>query len=94
MPTTQDYEKLLSEMNAEISDENFETRTHGRKSTYKAGCQGPLCKKAHRDYARIAYAKRTPTMTTARGARDTAVDDYIERFMKRYHAQRSLARAS
>lgn len=94
LQTTVDYQKLLAELNEEISNEKFKRRTHGRRTTYRAGCDGPLCRKAHRDYARIAYAKRTEGMTEARGARDKDLDIFIERFEKRYHAQRSLARAS
>lgn len=32
----------------ELADERFLTRTHGRGSTYRDGCKGPLCQRANR----------------------------------------------
>lgn len=32
----------------ELADESFSTRTHGRSSTYRDGCRGPLCMRANR----------------------------------------------
>jgi hypothetical protein len=32
----------------ELSDEQFQTRTHGKKATSAQGCRGPLCRWAER----------------------------------------------
>jgi hypothetical protein len=36
----------------ELADLNFMGRTHGNRRTYDAGCGGPMCMKATREYAR------------------------------------------
>lgn len=46
------HKDLLDQVLEELSDFNFE---HGRTSSYRRGCTGPLCRRAHRDECR-AYA--------------------------------------
>lgn len=89
-----DHRALMAEMNVEIADERFATRTHGKRATYDVGCRGPLCRKALRDAARRTYAERSPGTMKPRGTRSRLLDIYIERFAKRYYAERTLARAS
>lgn len=50
--------ELIQEVEAELADGEYSSRTHGKVSTYMWGCRGPLCKKAHRDYRRLQYRKR------------------------------------
>ena len=57
MGAQEDY-TLLMEVTAELADPRTLDKTHGLVSTYNAGCRGPLCQKANRDYARTKYAKR------------------------------------
>lgn len=33
----------------ELADESYATRTHGRSSTYRDGCRGPLCQRVNRN---------------------------------------------
>lgn len=45
-----DVDQLFQEVLAEI--ETYPGRTHGKRSTYTAGCHAPLCRKAQRDFYR------------------------------------------
>ena len=42
-------EELIVEVLAEIEEVKYLTLSHGKRSTYSAGCRGPLCRKAERD---------------------------------------------
>lgn len=44
--------KQLNNLRAEFRDDKFGERLHGSDATYMDGCTGPLCKQAHRLYAR------------------------------------------
>lgn len=48
------HRHLLDQVLAELSNFNLE---HGKTQSYRKGCQGPLCRRAHRDECR-AYAQR------------------------------------
>lgn len=47
---------LWRQLVSELLNEKFQGRTHGNRRTRDAGCKGPLCKKAQRDYGRRRYA--------------------------------------
>lgn len=53
---------MLGDLGAQVMDElmddEFDTFTHGIKSTYTNGCRGPLCRKAERDTCAKRYRER------------------------------------
>jgi hypothetical protein len=59
------WAELPSDVLEELSDPEFENRTHGVRGTYargrlpgSKGCRGPLCRKAERDEADRKYKAR------------------------------------
>jgi hypothetical protein len=44
--------ELWKEVVTELADPQFSGRTHNNRRTHDAGCKGPICKKAVREYAR------------------------------------------
>lgn len=46
---------LWRQLCTELMNEKYQGRTHGNRRTRDAGCDGPLCKKAQRDYGRRRY---------------------------------------
>lgn len=48
---------IEGEIHQELDDARFATKTHGRRSTYMAGCRGPLCRKSERDAKNDAYRR-------------------------------------
>lgn len=83
---------LNLEITAELIDPRFSSRTHGKRSTARSGCSGPLCKKIMRDIQRERYMRKNPEAQRVRGARNAEIDLYIEVVTRGYHAQ--LAGAS
>lgn len=47
--------QLRLEVQAELHDPKYIGREHHDNKTYVAGCRGPLCRKASRDYGRERY---------------------------------------
>lgn len=43
---------LWREVVAEMSDDEYKTRSHHNVGTYTQGCRGPLCRKANREHPR------------------------------------------
>lgn len=52
------WDSLPDDVRAELSDPKYSNRTHYRKATSAAGCDGPLCRKAERDAAREKTRKK------------------------------------
>ncbi|MEU4066653.1 hypothetical protein AB0F25_30445 [Streptomyces wedmorensis] len=48
---------LLRELMVELQDVEYFTRTHGKPSTYRAGCKGHLCRYAERTRRRVVRAE-------------------------------------
>lgn len=44
--------ELWHDLVVELLNPEFSNRTHNNRRTYDAGCKGPLCRKALREYAR------------------------------------------
>lgn len=51
-------DNLPEDVIAELEDERFNTRTHGKRATAGVGCNGPLCRKAERDAAHEKYSRK------------------------------------
>jgi hypothetical protein len=49
---------IYAEIIEELDNPKFKTRIHGRSALYKAGCDGPMCTKAHRDKTKEEYDAR------------------------------------
>ena len=47
-----DLEAVWKALCTEILDRKYAGRTHGNRRTYDAGCHGPACSKASREYVR------------------------------------------
>jgi hypothetical protein len=45
-------DRLWFELCMEMANVNLMGRTHGNRRTYDAGCGGPMCRRATREYAR------------------------------------------
>lgn len=43
---------IVAEVDAELSDEDYEANQHGTAYCYNKGCKGPICKKGNRDRRR------------------------------------------
>lgn len=56
----------------EIMDADYQSRTHGNRRTYDAGCRGPMCGKSVREHGR----RRSPDAKSA--ARYVWIDQIIE----------------
>lgn len=50
--TVAELGELWHQICVELMDEKYAGRTHGNRRTYDAGCLGPACKKAAREYGR------------------------------------------
>lgn len=68
----------------ELADENYITRTHGRGSTYRAGCKGPLCQRANRN-----RHQRIRTGDAATHGYQAVLDQMLEPFQKKHEASRT-----
>lgn len=53
-----DRTDLPLEVRQELEDPRFINRTHYKRNTYDAGCSGPLCRKANREWMRIISMRR------------------------------------
>lgn len=70
---------ILEAIAAELADEDYANRTHGRRSGVNAGCTGPLCQKFNRDRARNLYRKNNPQVRRIRrGSRTSELDEFLE----------------
>lgn len=79
---------LLNEIAVEINDERFAGLIHGMRSAAAVGgCHGPMCRKYHRDRARIARARRKnkpvppPTDPLADQIIEQAIADHAREIM-------------
>jgi len=80
-----DMDRLERDTADELADEEFSTRKHYSRSTYKDGCHGPLCLKAERDKAARRYRARKPDKDTKeRTAWQIARDSYLEHVIQQY----------
>lgn len=59
--TDDDLAVLWNQMIMEMLDARYAGRTHGNRRTYDAGCGGPLCSKATREYGRRRAKSSTPS---------------------------------
>jgi hypothetical protein len=73
----------------ELCDSEHIRKVHGKRSTYTAGCRGPLCLRADRMYNRDAYAaqraqagKPYQPSDLRRDARDDELDDACDVYVK------------
>lgn len=73
--------KLLVEQ--ELAEEQFSGRTHGRGSTYRDGCRGPLCQRANRN-----RHKRLRTGEAANGYQ-AILDRMLEPFQKQHEQDKA-----
>lgn len=71
---------LISKIVDELTDPDYSGRTHSYRTTYKAGCRGPLCLKSERDRSNRKRAKANPD----RRARPQMgeLDAFLERVVK------------
>lgn len=52
-------ERLMADVEYELSDPDYEGRTHGRNDAYRDGCRGPLCRYRERTRKREAREAQT-----------------------------------
>src|SRR4051794_27918208 len=98
------WDEIPDDVRAELADEKFSTRTHGKRGTYakgsvpgEKGCRGPLCRKAERDEAEAKYARRRARdgKQARSGLKDDearARDELLVRIQAWHEGQRELAR--
>lgn len=67
----------------ELADERYITRTHGRGSTYKAGCKGPLCQRVNRSRQRTLRAGEQASQ-----GYQAILDQMLEPFQKAHDSER------
>lgn len=72
-------DSLIRAIEKELANPKHSHRVHGRRWTYNAGCRGPLCRKANRDYGRERHTSEAPRGPYAARDRDALMDAYIER---------------
>lgn len=85
---------LITAIMDELEDANYQSRTHGKRSTVRDGCQGPLCKKIGRDIARRKYAAKHPDPLRARGQRAPELDSILDIVIEAHADQRQLDRVN
>lgn len=76
---TDDHSELLVACREELLDPAYLAYQHGRRATKVLGCDGPMCRKAARDYGRAVQRR----MNDAQSERISAVrkfDAFLEAF--------------
>lgn len=76
--------RTVNEIRAEVSDRKWLNHPHGRRTTYKKGCHGPLCRKAMRDYGR-KYQRRVNGHTRERTSPHQKFDTVIVSYQNLYN---------
>lgn len=71
---------LISQIVDELLDPNFAGRTHSYRTTYKAGCDGPLCRKAERDRSNRKRAKANPERRAR--SKSAELDAFLDEVIK------------
>lgn len=73
---------LRLQVQAELNDPKYLGREHRDNKTYVAGCRGPLCRKASRDYGRELYRIRNEVAPDAvhKPTVRTKWDDLLDTF--------------
>ena len=71
---------LISKIVDELTDPEYEGRTHGRRTTHKAGCKGPLCLKSERDRSNRRRQQANPERRPR--SQSVELDAFLETVIK------------
>lgn len=80
---------IRAEVMMEINNPAYEHLRHGHRSTYGAGCRGPLCKWKNRVDMRTHLNKSRPPEKQITG---TDTDEYLATLQRAYEIEYSSAR--
>lgn len=87
-----DHQTLLRQCRQELLDPEYISYQHGNRNTRLRGCNGPMCRKANRDYGRNLQRR----IHDAQGQRISAVrrhDEFLDAFIQfatEYHQELGL----
>lgn len=71
-----DIEELWTAISDELTDQDYETLTHGKLRCYDRGCRGPVCRKFARDMSKSRARSAKPYQPR----RERMYDPVIEYF--------------
>lgn len=74
-----DHEKLLWQCRQELLDSEYAAYQHGNRNTRQRGCNGPMCRKAARDYGR-ALQRRIHGAQRERISATRRHDEFLDAF--------------
>jgi hypothetical protein len=72
-------ETLRRAIELELANPAHASRTHGRRYTYRAGCHGPLCRRANREYMRRWINSANPVGPSEAHDREALMLEYLAR---------------
>jgi hypothetical protein len=79
-----DHEKLLWKCRQELLDAEYAAYQHGNRNTRQRGCDGPMCRKAARDYGR-ELQRRIHGAQRERVSAVRAHDEFLDAFIAYAH---------
>jgi hypothetical protein len=86
---------LAMQIMNELSDPVYAARKHGTRTTFDAGCNGPLCAKANRDRSRWLYLQKNPTPKRNRpGSKNPELDKFLDEVIRNHQEGKTLFQAS